>query len=376
MKQAVILGNPDSKRGIYFQKAAKEEGLPVLFIDWKEWKERKNQFLSKPLFLKIDPPLWKNDSLDKFPNLIDDYIEQLKELSYLSMQYKVEFFNSPLEIIELLDKCACKEKLFQAGLSVTERLEKKEIEEVEIAEKAKEEKSEEIKKIEEIRKPDKEKLVAEKFTLEQLFELMKEKKIYQVFIKPVKGSGAAGVSAFRWQPDAGKMVLYTCALWREDIGLVNTKRLRCFRSKEEVSFLLNQIFKLDCIVERWYAKAEYQGFSYDLRAVVQENKVDFLLGRLSKGPITNLHLNNKPLEVSALGLPMQVKDEIEDLCRRSMKCYPGLRSAGIDLLLEKDSLKPRIIEMNAQGDLIYQDIYQENKIYHHQVKIIKDWLKS
>jgi len=59
--------------------------------------------------------------------------------------------------------------------------------------------------------------------------------------------------------------------------------------------LLNRILSLCCIVERWYAKEEYQGYSYDLRAVVQEGDIDFLLARLSKGPITNLHLNNRPL---------------------------------------------------------------------------------
>ena len=59
-----------------------------------------------------------------------------------------------------------------------------------------------------------------------------------------------------------------------------------------------------------------------------------------------------------------------------MDCFPGLRSAGIDILLEKGSLRPRIIEMNAQGDLIYQDIYHENVIYSQQVRMIKKWLNK
>ena len=58
-----------------------------------------------------------------------------------------------------------------------------------------------------------------------------------------------------------------------------------------------------------------------------------------------------------------------------MKVYPGLRSAGIDILLEKGHMRPRIIEMNAQGDLIYQDIYHENVIYSHQARMIKNWLQ-
>ena len=42
--------------------------------------------------------------------------------------------------------------------------------------------------------------------------------------------------------------------------------------------------------------------------------------------------------------------------------------AGMDIMLGKHNLKPRIIEMNGQGDLIYQDIYQENKIYTEQIR--------
>ena len=42
--------------------------------------------------------------------------------------------------------------------------------------------------------------------------------------------------------------------------------------------------------------------------------------------------------------------------------------------MEKGSLRPRIIELNGQGDLIYQDIYSENRIYRHQAEIMKEWL--
>lgn len=104
--------------------------------------------------------------------------------------------------------------------------------------------------------------------------------------------------------------------------------------------------------------------------------MDFLLARLSKGPITNLHLNNHPLEASALGLPGTVLDEVERTCRKAVDCFPGIRSAGIDILLEKGSLRPRIIEMNAQGDLIYQDIYNNNMIYGHQAEMMKLWMEK
>ena len=109
-----------------------------------------------------------------------------------------------------------------------------------------------------------------------------------------------------------------------------------------------------------------------LRAVVQDGQVDFLLARLSRGPITNLQLNNHPLPVKDLNLPPSVLTLVHDICQDAIRLYPGIRSAGIDILLEKASLKPRIIEMNGQGDLIYQDIYHENKIYLHQVQILQE----
>ena len=45
--------------------------------------------------------------------------------------------------------------------------------------------------------------------------------------------------------------------------------------------------------------------------------------------------------------------------------------AGIDVLLEKGTMKPYIIEINGQGDLIYQDIYDENRIYKRQIEMMQ-----
>ena len=340
MRRAVLLGNPGTKRTLYLQRAAEGVGLPLLTMDWKDWKTGIPQ---DDIFLKIDPILWESCSLEELHRLAGAYVEYLRELSHMGREQNITFFNEPDVIELLLDKKVCKDRLLRAELPVTELLTGG----------------------------------GKHFaSAGELLAQMEEQRIHQVFIKPVRGSGAAGVSAFRWQPALGRMVLYTCALESAEYGLVNTKKLRCFTGKEEVMPLLERILPLNCIVEKWYAKAMYQGFSYDIRAVVQDKQVDFLLARLSQGPITNLHLNNRPLKVSQLGLPLSVLDSIAELCEKSMEYFPGLRSAGIDILLEKGSLAPRIIEMNAQGDLIYQDIYHENKIYCHQAEIMREWLKG
>lgn len=301
------------------------------------------EFLAKEIFLKIDPPVWKSSSILELPELMEGYKGELMALAALDGKNPITFFNHPSAITALLDKRSCKEVLAREGISVTESF----------------------------CGDNKESHIC---NLEMLLEQMRQEKLCQIFIKPVNGSGALGVSAFRMQKRTGKMQLYTCAALTESKTLVNTKRLMCLSDRAQIENVLDILLKMDTLIERWHPKPIYQGYSYDLRAVVQDGRIDMLLARLSKGPITNLQLNNRPLAIEELGLPKRVSEEISYLCQRAMGCFSGLRSAGIDLLLDRGSLTPRVIEMNAQGDLIYQDIYQENKIYRHQAEIIKGWL--
>lgn len=347
MRTVILLGNRQTKRTIYFEKAARRNGLPFRVLEWEEW--RRNGFslctaASQEIFLKIDPPLWDNSSLSDLNSLMHVYKEDLRKLeSDLSIS---EFLNPPGHLLSLLDKSACKKILKAAGLPVTETLSGK------------------------------------IFDSASLLSCMEKEQVFQVFLKPMFGSGAAGVTAFRYQQTTGRMAAYSCAVpapggipssHSADMLLINTKKQRSFTDPSLLLPFLDSLLSLGCIVERWYPKAVFEGYSYDLRAVCQDGNLDFLLARLSKGPITNLHLNNHPLEAFKLGLPPSVLLSIEDLCRKACGLYPGLRSVGIDILLEKNTLKPRIIEMNGQGDLLYQDIYGRNQIYSHQAKMMAQW---
>lgn len=340
MKRVVLLGVPGAKRTVYLEKAAHQAGICVNLVSWEEWRQNgfPNVPFSEEMFLKCDPPGWDSCMLKELSALTGNYRKQLETLSQLPVS---AFLNPPHWIAALLDKRQCKKRLAAAKLPVTEEIQ------------------------------------GTVSCAQELLQQMRACGLHQVFIKPVYGSGAAGVAAFRYRPRTGNMTLYTCAyIDPASKELVNTKRLRRFENPFQILSLLDAILSMGCIVERWYAKAQQDGYSYDLRAVFQDGKLDFLLARLSKGPITNLHLNNHPLEESKFSLSLAVREEITELCRRAVACYPGLRSAGIDLLLERGSKKPRIIEMNGQGDLIYQDIYGENRIYCHQAEMMKAWLSK
>ncbi len=406
MRTAVLLGSRDTKRSIYFEKAARQTGLPFLFVDWEEWRNHgfshEGEFFGeKEYFVKIDPPVWKNSCLTDLNSMVDGYQRDLEVLGRDSCI--TQYLNPPEHLLALLDKRECKDTLKHAGLAVTEVLS---------GCGTSSSRGGALPSICGVSS----RCGVSSFKsgvsssgniscAEELLTCMQEQHVSSVFLKPVNGSGAAGVTAFRFQPSTGRMVAYSCALPVDGtteltqnadimcttandsvcinaapaagfVPLVNTKKLRTFTDKSIIFPLLDSLLSLGCIVERWYPKADFEGFSYDLRGVFQEGRLDFLLARLSKGPITNLHLNNHPLEANRLGLPGRVMDEIGELCSKAMDCYPGLKSAGIDILLERGSLKPRIIEMNGQGDLLYQDIYYENRIYRHQAEMMKRWLEK
>lgn len=384
MSQLILLGNPGTKRTIYLEKAARKAEITIHLLDWKDFREKfrkqegdcknsdnygsfkREEFWKEKIFLKIDPPLWESCCLEELNTLAYGYQKELWQIKRLGEQWDISFLNQPEDIISLLDKRGCKRCLSEAGIPVTEEITGVEEKEISLEKES---------LAGYVCKPEEDSQLNRTSLAYQLLEIMSCRKVFQVFIKPVQGSGAAGVAAFRYQPKTGQMVLYTCGIVDDSTGhLVNTKRLRRFSDRRQVISIVEKLLRLNCVVERWYAKAEHKGFSYDLRAVVQDGQVDFVLARLSSGPITNLHLNNHPLRWQELGLTPKTMDSVFNLCSQAAKCYPGLRSIGIDILLEKGSLRPRIIEMNGQGDLIYQDIYDNNRIYRHQAEMMKEWL--
>lgn len=326
-----LVGIKNTKRTEYFLKAAKELQIPVDFVQWQGIENARWQ---KDV-VKIDPFASKESALSEMNSLLAQYRMQLEGLSDAGCR----FLNCPEGILAVLDKGRCKAKLIENGVLVTELLSDK------------------------VR------------TIEQLHEMMERQGVLAVFVKPVYSSGAAGVAAYRRLPGKDKMVLYTsCCL--QGGTLFNTKKLYRLERWDEIQPLLEAVLSLGVIVERWHPKASFQGKSYDLRVVWQFGRMEYVLARCSKGPVTNLHLNNAPLELKRLGLSVQTMAEVENVCRQAMETFPQLAMAGIDVLLEQGTMKPYIIEINGQGDLIYQDIYGDNRIYKRQIEMMQNICKG
>lgn len=314
----VLIGQAGTKRTEYFRKAAEDLQVPFSLVEW-------GGNFPEGAVVKIDPPSYSFYRLDEMEQQIKAYQSCLQQFG------RASFLNEPRAILELLDKRSCKKKLEGAHVPVTEMV------------------------LEKVEDP------------EQLLTWMEERRLYSVFLKPVFFSGAAGVAAFRMQPGSGRMQAYTSCRLVEG-QLVNTKTLYCMNDRADITALLRELLKLDVMAERWLPKSSFQGKSYDLRIVYQFGHIAYIVVRQAKGPVTNLHLNNQALPFGALGLDNQTMEELEQICGRAVAAFPGLSMAGIDVLLEKNSRKPYIIEMNGQGDLIYQDIFADNRIYKEQIR--------
>ena len=200
---------------------------------------------------------------------------------------------------------------------------------------------------------------------------MEAYRAFEIFIKPIFSSGAGGMIALKYQSKTNRFLAQS-SMFKHGDTFVNTKKIRTFRNKDEIKEMIDFILKEDCIFERWMAKDQIKNIIYDLRVLYQFDEICFIQARGAKeSAITNLHLNNMPIDFKQTALSKECLLEIKEICKKAMAGFDGLRVAGFDFLIELHSKKPYIIEINAQGDLICSDIYKDNIIYEKQVQ----WMK-
>lgn len=331
--KSVLLGKKN-KRYEYFSKACTDLNVDFEFFNIDEYFEKNleklfyENFSHQACFIKIDPISNYSIYVDELDSNIKRYNDILTSLSNFEGML---FMNSAESIKNTLDKIKCKQILQNANISTTPMLN----------------------------------LRCSCF--DELIYSLREKNISQIFIKPNFGSGACGVISLKYNKKTDKIKIQT-SMNCENGRFINTKKLFNISDKDMICKLVNFILKKGAIIERWIPKDDVNGIVYDLRLVYQFESLDFIQARGSKnGSITNLHLNNMPLDNSSINLGDELKQDINSLCQKAMEKFPNLNVAGFDILLEKNTKKPYIIEINSQGDLMYKDIFDKNSIYKNQI---------
>ena len=123
-------------------------------------------------------------------------------------------------------------------------------------------------------------------------------------------------------------------------------------------------------VERWIPKAQVDDYNVDLRILMIAGKAQHQVLRMSKSPMTNLHLLNQRADANRLKQKMTIEawDAMIHSCERAAKVFSKSLYIALDVVVSINLKQHFIIEVNAFGDLL-KDTYfnglspQEAEIY-------------
>ncbi|MGH9751557.1 MAG: STM4014 family protein [Blastocatellia bacterium] len=192
-------------------------------------------------------------------------------------------------------------------------------------------------------------------SFDELDERMRERNCRRVFVKLAYGSSASGVVAY--QTDGRRYQATTTvemARHNGELRLYNSRRIRVYRDWREIAELIDALCRHQVHVEQWLPKAGFDSQAFDLRVVVIAGRACHTVARLSRSPMTNLHLLNKRGDTDAVRekIGQAAWDAAMRDCELAMECFPESLYAGIDLLFTPDYRRRAVIEVNAFGDLL------------------------
>jgi glutathione synthase/RimK-type ligase-like ATP-grasp enzyme len=357
MKQFILIANPENRRAKYFEEAVKSEGftapLVLAYSDLLSGKINLEATLPYRGFLRIESPGENHQVAQQLLALgataklraramhcsAESALNQQLEhgrIAYLEQHHQgflaflakiekaletrpnLKLMNS-LEAIRLcFDKAACHQRLVAEKVSVPPA-------------------------------------IYEVVDFEDLELKMQGKGWSRVFIKPLHGSSASGVLAYRKQ---GKRVQLISSLELErrgkDTYFFNSLRIRKYEQLEDIREIIDFITAEGVIVEQWMPKASLEGGVFDLRILVIGGKAMHRVIRQSESPMTNLHLGNQRGDFQAfLDLVGPKKwEEMQKLAEDAVAALPPMTYAAVDLMIDKRLKQAYILEVNAFGDLI------------------------
>ena len=187
---------------------------------------------------------------------------------------------------------------------------------------------------------------------EELRSRMREAGLHRVFVKLNHGSSASGVVALATAP--GKQLAWTTVEMMGD-RLYNSRRLRRYETAAGVAALIDALAPHGVHTEAWVPKAGIDGAVCDLRVVTVGGHPEQAVLRLSRGPVTNLHLRNRRADPDLLRsrMPAGAWESLRATCRQVAAQYPRTLHLGIDCAVRTGFRDHAILEVNAFGDLLY-----------------------
>ncbi|HEY0073308.1 MAG TPA: STM4014 family protein [Abditibacteriaceae bacterium] len=192
----------------------------------------------------------------------------------------------------------------------------------------------------------------------------------RAFIKLAHGSSAAGVVAYQTNGISHRAVTTSEVVkTKNQTCLYNSRRVRTLTSLQEIAELIDTLCRHRAHAEEWIPKDGFQGRSCDLRVVVIKGRARHKVVRLSRHPLTNLHLLNDRVEGKLLrnNVSPESWEAAMHSCEKVMHCFPNSLCGGVDLLFTAGFARHAIIEVNAWGDLLPGTLHENQTTYEAQI---------
>lgn len=208
---------------------------------------------------------------------------------------------------------------------------------------------------------------------EELRNRMVESGVGRVFVKLAHGSSASGIVAYAMD-GRRQLAMTTVEVVRDrgELRLYNSRTIRRIEDDREIAELINVLARERVHAERWVPKAGIDGHVFDLRVVVIAGRAEHIVVRMSRGPMTNLHLKNRrgdPAVVKTRMLP-DAWDAACRTCEAAAAQFPGCLHAGIDLLIAPGYRRHAVLEVNAFGDLLHGVTCQGVDTYSAEIRAL------
>ncbi|CAA6829806.1 MAG: FIG00638667: hypothetical protein [uncultured Aureispira sp.] len=374
--QFTLIGNPENRRCQYFIAAVKSQGFTapfvVSYLDILQQKVDLTNILAQTDYLKIESPgenravsqaFLKRGvehpllgpaaaiSLSEIQQLPFEkgriqflrqhhlgfvhFLDQLQKA--IEAQAQLKLMNSIKGIQLMFDKTACHQHFVQHQIAVPSAL----------------------------------------YTIQNYEDLRSKMQIkgwQRVFIKPIHGSSASGVIAFRTKGNKVQAIT-SVELVKEQASfkLFNSLKIRIYNDATEIAHLVDTLAKEGILVEQWIPKASLEGGSFDLRMVVIGGKTQQVVVRQSQSPMTNLHLGNQRgtiEEVKAL-IGLEKWQAMQLLAEQAAASLPKTLYVGMDVMISNTFKKNYILEANAFGDLLPNVFINQMDTYTSTINYIK-----
>lgn len=262
------------------------------------------------------------------------FVGSLATLAHATHGVQARWLNAPGDIALMGDKLACQQHLLEAGIEVPH-------------------------------------LLGAVSSYDELREMLREHDMDRVYLKARYGSSAAGVVAYQ-RNHLGQEIAFSTAYCES--GLATSRvfnRLLPTRltNRRSIANLIDVLAKQGTYVEQWVPKPRVPGSReehYDVRMVVCAGRARQRVARISRGPLTNLHLGNRRAPAD----PWLTAEEIaamEDAALSVASGFPDSHVVALDMIPRGN--RSFVLEVNAFGDLLPGALCANSSTYDDQAAL-------